>query len=291
MILTWVAFVAPSDTIFVDTGLVEGMATHEVDGRKNQGLLTLWTFVFVKRQRSCFHLDEFFLVFCDLVPCLMHFLLLLLDGAYLLGQLQFEESFEHSEPETVFFSQNLEDDCWRQDVVLTNVCKSLFNVRFTLVLVLDVAEVGQRLNPEFWAFGGEGPGRAKIWDKGIFGGFDADLNDVVGLVVWDVKVQELLLQIKPITAVLNPLMILIYLEQEQQVVLIYLVFICINQLCNLFPKYFRCKGNLRLIIKFNLRLLLLMRPLIKHADHRNLFFWLFHQVFMLEKVALKESME
>lgn len=51
----------------------------------------------------------------------------------------------------------------------------------------------------------------------------------MGLVVRDVEVEELLLQIKPITTVFDSLMIVIYLEQEQQVMLIYLMFISIDQ--------------------------------------------------------------
>lgn len=146
---SWVTRRAPPYPILINTRLVERMATHEVDSWEGQGLLTLLTVGFVKGQCCCFHLDEFFLVISDLTPRIDHFLLLLLDSDYLFGQLQFEKGLEHPKPQTVFLRQNLQNRRRRQHIHLPNIRQSFFDESLTLVLILNVSEIGQGLDPQF----------------------------------------------------------------------------------------------------------------------------------------------
>jgi len=251
------------------------MATHEVDSWEGQGLLTLLTVGFVKGQCCCFHLDEFFLVISDLTPRIDHFLLLLLDSDYLFCQLQFEKGLEHPKPQTVFFRQNLQNRRRRQHIHLPNIRQSFFDESLTLVLILNVSEIGQGLDPQFWAFGGKSTSWAKLHTYRRFSGFGTRLHYLVGLVVRDVEVEELLLQIKPITTVFDSLMIVIYLEQEQQVMLIYLMFISIDQFWDFHTQHFRCEDLNA--FKFDLRFYLLVGSFaVQHAQDRNLFLWLCH---------------
>ena len=85
-------------------------------------------------------------------------------------------------------------------------------------------------------------------------------------------------------------MIVIYLEQEQQVMLIYLMFISIDQFWDFHTQHFRCEDLNA--FKFDLRFYLLVGSFaIQHAQDRNLFLRLCHEIFMLEKVTLKQPVE
>ena len=85
-------------------------------------------------------------------------------------------------------------------------------------------------------------------------------------------------------------MVVIYLEQEQQVVLIYLRLKSTDQFRDFPAQHFRWEDLYAL--KFYLRLCLLVRSFaVEHAEDRNLLLGLLHQVFVLEKVALEEPME
>ncbi len=131
----------------------------------------------------------------------------------LVGQLFDQKWREHLKLDVLVRRKDFEHQEGRQDVVFADVFERLLEVLVShTVLVFQVSEVGQRLDPEvgvlllgvlLLVILRLGPSDARV---------AAPLVHLVGLVVMDVEGEQLLPQIETLAAVLDPLVILVDLK-------------------------------------------------------------------------------
>jgi len=100
---------ASADSLSINTELMVGVSAREVNSGQLEGLVALSTLLVLKVNGRGLHGDCLQLAVYDLVPDVLHFLLLLLDSLGLRFQLAHHELFNDTELQLFLLLKNLKD--------------------------------------------------------------------------------------------------------------------------------------------------------------------------------------
>mmetsp|Transcript_14536 Transcript_14536/g.14146 ORF Transcript_14536/g.14146 Transcript_14536/m.14146 type:complete len:314 (+) Transcript_14536:376-1317(+) len=158
----------------------------------------------------------------DPLQVVLHLLIVLLDHSVLILQPFHEVLLEHLELDGRLLTYDLQDEQGTQDVVLLDLVQGPLQVLLALI-PLQIPEVSEGLDPQV-------PCHLRVCFVPIL---LTDLKHLFLVLLLDVVVEELLLQLEPFTAALDSIRVVVYLEEEEHVVLVQLGVVPLYELIDL----------------------------------------------------------